>query len=86
MTGRGDRPCTCDGYDRVRGNVAMAKLGNALGVKLDASLPDHVLLEQLAEQARRAAEALDYLGDAEKYHARSFSDAVRRATGLGWTP
>lgn len=48
MTGRGDRPCACDGYDRVRGNVALARLGRMLGVKLDASKPDHELLEELA--------------------------------------
>ena len=48
MTSKGDRE---HGYDRTRGNVALAKLGNALGVKLDPDQPDHVLLEQLARAA-----------------------------------
>ncbi len=62
--GRGDRPCvSCDGYDRTRGNVALAKLGLALGVKPDASQPDHVLLEQLADAARVLRRAYDDKGD-----------------------
>lgn len=52
MTGRGDRPCACDGYDRVRGNVALARLGKTLGVKLDPTKPDHVLLEEIALAAQ----------------------------------
>ena len=63
MTSRGDRKCTCDGYDRVRGNVALAKLGCALGVKLDANQPDHVLLEQLASAARAMSELAAILID-----------------------
>ena len=35
----------------MRLHVAMAKLGNALGVELDPKRPDHELLEQLAERA-----------------------------------
>ena len=49
MTGKGDRTHTETPYDKTRGNVALAKLATALGVKLDSSLPDHVLLEQMAE-------------------------------------
>lgn len=55
MTGKGDRKCTCDGYDRVRGNVALARLATLLGVKLNASDPDHLILEQLADQAELSA-------------------------------
>lgn len=53
MTGKGDRKHPETEYDKTRGNVALAKLGNALGVKLDASQPDHVLLEQLADAASK---------------------------------
>ncbi len=43
------------GYDRTRGNVALAKLCMALGVDCDGKRPDHELLEDLAEAARNAA-------------------------------
>jgi hypothetical protein len=52
VTGKGDRTHPDTAYDKTRGNVALAKLATALGVRLDASAPDHVLLEQLAEAAQ----------------------------------
>lgn len=51
MTGKGDRTHPATEYDKTRGNVALARLGNALGVRLDSSKPDHELLELLADGA-----------------------------------
>lgn len=48
-------------YNATRGNVALAALGNALGVQLDATKPDHELLEQLASKAQAIAGALEYV-------------------------
>lgn len=60
MTGKGDRKHPETPYDKTRGNVALAKLATALGVRLDSSLPDHVLLERLAEEAETQADDRAY--------------------------
>ncbi len=49
MTGRKTTPPPAMQTDQVRLHVAVWKIANSLGVKLDPNEPDHVLLERLAE-------------------------------------
>ena len=48
-------------YDKTRGNVALARLATALGVRIWAEEPDHVILERLADRASRIQLGLEYL-------------------------